>query len=233
MRSLRLAPRAAELRRGAAPPAKRRVGFALALGLSALAAGIGLTLAHAPTTVARSNRAPVGEQLLAGTRTPTVYCQGGELLPRGTSALRIWLSAVSGPRVTVAVTAQGRSVTGGSRGSEWIGGSVTVPVRPLSYTVSGASVCVSFAVSDETVYVQGNRTPPASATREEGQPIAGRMWIEYLHPGARSWASLISSTARRLGLGRAFSGLWVVFFVLALLSAIVIASCGLVLRELH
>ena len=196
----------------------RRVRIALVAGLTLLAIAIGSTLAHAPMTVARTNKiAGQPEEAIASSKEGSSYCEPGETLPRGTSALRIWLDAVYGPRVTVEVSADGRPITSGVRGSGWVGGSVTVPVRALPRTVSGTRVCVSFAAQDETVVVQGN---------------SGRMWIEYLRPGSSSWASLVSSTARRMGLGRAGAGSWVVFVALALLAAVVVLASRLVLGEL-
>jgi hypothetical protein len=211
----------------------RRVKLALALGLTGVAIAIGLALMHAPMTVARTNRiADQPEEPIASSRESASYCQSGETLPRGTSALRIWLDAVYGPRVAVEVTADGHAVTGGERESGWVGGSVTIPVKPLSRDVAAATVCVSFPLLDETVIVQGNATPATVATREDGQPLAGRMWIEYLRSGGRSWASLVTSTARRMGLGRAAPGIWVALAALALLAAIVTLASRLLLEEL-
>ncbi len=211
----------------------RRVTVALVAGLTLLAITICLILAHAPMTVAGTNR-PDGqpEEPIGSSHEYNSYCQTGETLPQGTSALRIWLDTIYGPRVAVAVSSQGRRLTSGGRGSGWVGGSVTVPVRPLPRPVSDATVCVSFRVRDETVVVQGNPTPAASATREYGQPLSGRMWIEYLHPGERSWASLLSSTARRMGLGRAAAGIWVVFLAVGLAASVILLAARLVVKEL-
>jgi hypothetical protein len=212
----------------------RPVKLALVLGLVAVAVAIGATLAHAPTTVARTNK-PSGqpEEPVASAQQSTSYCQPNELLPRGTTALRVWLDAAYGPRVAVEVSVNGHRLTGGSRGSGWVGGSVTVPVTALSHAAAGVTVCISFQLRDETIVVQGSQTPTAGAVREDGQPLAGRMWIEYLRPGQRSWASLLASTARHMALGRAAGGIWVVFAALGLLAAVVVLAGRLVLRELR
>jgi hypothetical protein len=211
----------------------RRVTIALAAGLTLLAITIGLILAHAPMMVAGTNR-PAGqsEEPIATSQEHNSYCQAGETLPQGTSALRVWLDAIYGPHVEVAVSAQGRRLTSGERGSGWVGGSVTIPVKPLPHAVSGATVCVSFRVRDETVALQGNVTPAASATREDGQALPGRMWIEYLRPGEHSWSSLLASTARRMGLGRAAAGVWVVFLAIGLAAAVILLAAMLVVKEL-
>jgi hypothetical protein len=211
----------------------RRVTVALVVGLTLLAITIGLILAHGPMMVAGTNR-PDGqpEEAIAASHEYSSYCQAGETLPQGTSALRVWLDTIYGPRVEVAVSSHGRHLTGGKRGSGWVGGSVTVPVKPLPRTVSGVTVCVSFRVRDETVVVQGNETPAASATREGGRALPGRMWIEYLRPGERSWASLVAATARRMGLGRAAAGTWIVFLAIGLVVAVVLLTAMVVVKEL-
>lgn len=198
----------------------RSVKVALAAGLTLLALAIGLTLLGSPMSVARTNR-PAGqpEEPVASTKQSNRYCQADEVLPGGTSALRIWLEAAAGPRVSVAVYARGRLITGGQRGSDWIGGSVTVPVRPLAHAASPATVCVSFALHDETVVVQGSTGPV-------------RMWIEYLRPGTRSWLSLAGEVVRHMGFGRAAAGTWIVFLALALLLAAAGLASRLLVREM-
>jgi hypothetical protein len=198
----------------------RSVKVALAAGLTLLALAIGVTLLGSPTSVARTNR-PAGqpEEPVATTTQSARYCEAGEVLPSGTSALRIWLEAAAGPRVIVAVYAKGRLITGGQRGSDWIGGAVTVPVQPLAHTASPVTVCVSFALRDETVIVQGSTAPL-------------HMWIEYLRPGTRSWLSLTGEVVRHMGLGRAGAGIWVVLLALALLLAAAGLASRLLVKEM-
>jgi hypothetical protein len=211
----------------------RDVRVALAAGLALLAAAVVLVLLHSPAVVARANRlASATIEPIASTTRGATYCQAHELLPAGTSAVRVWLDAAYGPRVKVTVSAGGRPATSGARGSGWTGGSVTVPLRTLPRALSSAVLCVSFALRDETIIVQGSRAPAASAARAGRRALAGRMTIEYLRPGERTWASLIASTARRMGLGRAVAGLWIVFVALALLAAVAAVTAAAVLREL-
>lgn len=134
--------------------------------------------------------------------------------------------------MSVLVTSDGRMIASGQRGAGWTGGSVTVPVRPLSQTVSGVVVCASFRLRDETIVVQGNTAPAASSAYDGGEAIGGRMWIEYLKPGELSWASLIPTVVRHMGFGRAAAGSWVVFLALALVACIAILTARLVSREL-
>ncbi len=79
----------------------------------------------------------------------------------------------------------------------------------------------------------GRTTPPAEATFGGTKPLPGRISIEYLQPGRRSWWSLALSVARRLGLGRAAAGTGNALLVLALALAVLTLSSWLVVRDLR
>jgi Predicted membrane protein (DUF2142) len=211
----------------------RGVKIALGAGLALLVLAIVLTLSQSPLSVIAGNKLPGRPAVpIANTDRGASYCQSQEALPRATSAIRIWLYAAIGPRVNVEVSSEGRTITSGSRGSAWTGGSVTVPVKPLSRTVSGVTVCVSFRLHGESIYVGGNATPAAHGAREGQYALKGRVWIEYLRPGTRSWASMIPEVARHMGLGRAGTGTWIVFVALALLAAAGVLASRLLLGEM-
>jgi hypothetical protein len=206
----------------------RRVEIALVAGLTLLAIAIGLTLLRSPTVVAATNKPPglLEEEQLSSTRSGTRYCQAGETLPRGTSAIRIGLSASIGPNVKLVVSAGGRTLASGEADSGWTGWVVAVPVKPLPHTVSGVTICASFRTANETLVLLGTKARGAIPARENGRPLAGRMSIEYLRPSTRSWASSVASVAHNMGLGRAWAGTWIVFLALALLASV----AGLVSR---
>jgi len=210
----------------------RPVKVALAAGLTLLAVAIAATLVHAPMVIAHKNGTPQAEDRIATAAHSVTYCQANELVPRGTTAIRLSLAADTGPRVRVSVSAGGRVITGGTQGSGWTGRVVTVPLKPLAHTMPAATVCVSLAPRDERVTVFGEDTERAIAARDGRHTLAGRMWLEYLHPGSRSWASLIPSTARRMGLGRTPAGTWNALLAFELLAAVAILSSTLVLKEL-
>jgi hypothetical protein len=208
------------------------VRIALAAGLALLLAGLALTLTGAPARVASSNKVPGRETAIASTQHGASYCQDRELLPRGISAIRVWLDAAAGPRVSVDVYSHERLIASGTRGSNWTGTAVTIPVKALPEAVTGTTVCVTFSLHDETIIVQGRAAPAAIAARDDRNPLAGRMWVEYLRPGTRSWLAQILEVARRMGLGRAPTGTWVALAALALLLAAIALASRLLLREL-
>jgi hypothetical protein len=210
----------------------REVRMALFAGLMLLVIAIGFALARSPMSVARRNGTPTHEERIAYTTTGASYCQADELLPSGTTAIRLWMLAFAGPRVRVVVYSAGRKITGGERGSGWTSREVTVPLKPLPRAVSGVTVCSSFPLHDESISVFGEATAPAIAAHDETRALPGRMWIEYLRPGTRSWASLTPSILSRMGFGRAASGIGIVLLALALLASVAVLASRLVLREL-
>jgi hypothetical protein len=209
-----------------------RVRVALGAGFAVMAGALLLVLSGSPATVASSNKVPGTETAIASTNRSASYCQAREQLPARTSAIRVWLDAAAGPRVALTVSAGGRVLTSGVRGSNWIGSSVTVPVKPLPHTIAGTTVCVSFQLHDEIVIVQGKAAAPAVAAYTGSGPLAGRMWIEYLRPGKRSWLAQAREVVRRIGLGRDPAGAWIALVALAMLVGAVALASRLLMREL-
>jgi hypothetical protein len=210
------------------------VKIALAAGLTLLAIGIGLTLLRSPLSVAATDKPPgLLEEQLSRTRSGTRYCQPGETLPRDTSVIRIGLSASLGPHVSLVVSSKGRTITRGEADSGWTGWVLAVPVRPLPRAISGVTICASFRVAHETLVLLGKKTRAADSASGDGRSLGGRMSIEYLRPGGSSWASLVSSVARNMGLGRAWAGMGIVLVALALLAAVVVLASSFVLLEMR
>jgi hypothetical protein len=191
--------------------------LALGVGLTVLAVAIVAVMSRSPPVVSRTNAAPIGGPIATVSRDFET-CQAEELLPAGTTGIRLSLEALLGPPVLVRVFHQGALLTSGSVGAGWSRQSVTIPVTPLRSAVADASVCFSVAASDETVYVKGSVAGASDAGTD------GRARIEYLRPGTRSWWALAPSIARRMALGRSPSGMWLVWGVLSamlMLTAIV------------
>lgn len=211
-----------------------RIRAALVAGVVLIAAAGAWTLSRAPQIVTRSNYG-FTHKTIAATETPAGACQGGETLPHGTSAIRLALTAVVGPQVSVRVLSGSRLLATGTHGAGWEGGSVTVPVRSTAgeRSLVPASICFSLSQLNGPVEMLGVRTRHDAALGQEGKRLPGRVRIEYLRPSGRSWWSTALATVRRLGLGRAASGTWNALLVAALASALIALSCWLVARELR
>jgi hypothetical protein len=210
-----------------------RIGLALVAGLLLIALAAGVTLSHAPLVLAQENSASFPHTTVARTTIPTGACQTGEVLPQGTAAIRLGLTTVLGPKVTVRVLTASRLLAQGVHGPGWEGASVTVPVRPLAQTFAPVRVCFQLSLLNGPVSMLGWHTGHAVAAIAEAKPLPGRMHIEYLRPARESWWSMASSTARRLGLGRAASGTWNALLVMALAVALIVLSSWLLKRELR
>ncbi|HTA98785.1 MAG TPA: hypothetical protein VK730_14230 [Solirubrobacteraceae bacterium] len=205
--------------------------FALIAGLLILVLALVVVLSGSPVVLARTNGV-LEKEKFAEVYNAAGACQSGEVLPAGTSAIRLGLESGVGPRLHVTVSSGTHTLTAGAVGSGWISATVTVPVRPVSRTVANVRVCFAFGRTGERVALIGSPTSPTVAARaSEGLALPGRITIEYLRPGNDSWWSLTHDVARRMGLGRAPSGGWIVLLLLAFMGAIVTVSSWLVLRE--
>jgi hypothetical protein len=203
----------------------RSTRFALAVGLIAVAAALGVVLSRPPLTVAGSNGIPA-QPSVALLRHGRVICQTSPTLPAGTTAIRISLFANVGPSLHLRVLSGSKLVTSGARAAGWgTDATVTVPVSPIAHAVSPARICMTIGPTAETIQVNGERiTTHAGAHRT-------LLRFEYLRPGQRSWLSIASDVAARLGLARA-SGAWVAYAALAAMIAVFALASRLILREL-
>jgi len=206
-----------------------RVALIVALGLVAIA--VGVLLSGSPPSVTRANAPMLDATTLGTLGGGAEICQGGELLPRETSAIRVWLEAVIGPPLTLVARSGSRVLTGGRREAGWSTGSVTIPVSPTPRTSPDVTICVRIGRTRERVGVRGVGSPPRYAAYNAGhEPSAGRVTIEYLRPGNSSWWSLARTVARHMGLGHALSGIWVSSLALAIVAAIVATMALLLVR---
>jgi hypothetical protein len=204
---------------------------ALAGGLALLLAAICLTLTGAPARVLSNNAVALSGEVGA-LHGPRTVCQPEGALPAGISAVRLTLESVIGPQVSLAASSQGRIVLSGARGSGWTGADVTVPVDPGDAGGPGTTLCVTVGQGREPVLMLGSGSGPALAATGDGTALGGRVRVEYLGAGRRSWWSLALPVARRLGLGRAPSGTWVAGLILALMAAVAALASWLLVREL-
>jgi hypothetical protein len=212
--------------------AEQRIKVAIAIGLALLAVAVALTLTAAPASLARRNTRE--DRVLGNVSHPASYCQAGEALPRGVTAIRVHMFAEYGPPVAVTLSARGRALARGRQRAGWTGGAVTVALGALSHGVSGATLCVALSLNgDETVSLLGEQRPPALAAHAAYSTLPGRITVEYLRAGGSSWWSLLAEVARRAGLGHAPSGTWGVALLVVLMAAVLALCSALLVRELE
>jgi hypothetical protein len=221
----------------------KSVKITLAVGVALIAVAMAFTLTRSPPSVLRGSWHGSEAELGAPTGDAAV-CQDNEVLPAGTTAVRLAMWAFVGAHVRVVAYDGTQVLTEGSRGPDWTSTSVTVPVRPVRSTASGVRLCLAVGPNSEPILILGDNAPPAesavglpanapaprSVSLEE--KLSGRMHVEYLGSGAGSWWSRISSVAQHVGLGRAYSGTWIAAMIGALMIAVGAFALRLTLREI-
>ncbi|HEX5853863.1 MAG TPA: hypothetical protein VFY36_12315 [Solirubrobacteraceae bacterium] len=211
---------------------KARIKAVLATGLSLTAVATSVVLAQSPSVVVATNKVRPQTTIYVTSYEETI-CQAGETLRAGVSAIRLWLNAAIGPRVTVAVFDGSKLIAGGTRAAGWYGTTVTVPVRSVRRDYSNTRVC--FRVSSINGYVQavGRETLPRLAGTSEGLTLPGRISIAYLSPSRQSWLARAGAVIRHIGFGRAASGTWIVYPIAALMLAAIALASWTVVRNLE
>jgi Predicted membrane protein (DUF2142) len=198
---------------------------ALIAGLALIAAAAALTLSRAPLVLTGTNSVAEAE-VIAATRGPFSACQSGEVIPQGTTAVRLWLEANIMSSLRVRVLAGSRTVAVGSRAGGELEKVATVAITRVPRTLEHAQLCFSITRSVQGVELLGG--PPSR--RVSGEP-ANKLRVEYLRSGPSSWWSLIGPVARRLGMGRAPAGSWVALIPLALMGLAVLLVSGTIVRQ--
>jgi hypothetical protein len=184
-------------------------------------------LLQSPARVIASNSVTV-EGELGPVESGTEVCQAEERLPASTQALRVSVAAYLGPAVSLTVRREGTIIARGHHSAEWVSGSLTFPLSPEIRTATNATICLTRDRRDLALGLLGGVSRPAVAATSNGTPLAGRLRVEYLAHGRRSWFSLAHTVVRRMGLGHSPGGTWVVLLVLAMMAA----ACALAARLL-
>lgn len=207
------------------------IRLVLATGLLLIGLAVVAVLSRSPATLAQTNGIPLATTLVH-TGHPTRACQSGETLPRETSALRLALFSMLGPRITVRAYAGSQIVTQGAQHGGWDGTDIVVPVRRVPRTTGPVTVCLQLDTVDSEVSLLGAGAPGATLT-VGGRALPDRMRIEYLRPGRATWWSYAGTIVRNIGFGHALSGGLNVVLALELATAVLALSSWLILRDLR
>jgi hypothetical protein len=208
-----------------------RIRIAIAIALTLTLIAVGISLARSPLVVAGTDGTPLPEEV-GETSVPTTVCQSEETVPQGTTAIRVSLLSLLGPRLTLQAKAGGQLITSGELGYGWTGAVVAIPVRRVASTYTHVTVCIAMAKRQQLVNLRGFHTKFAPATSEGGQVLPGRLRFEYLRPDKRSWLSLARPTARLMGLTVGGGGGIVVVLLMLVMSTTALSS-WLLMRNLR
>jgi hypothetical protein len=209
-----------------------RIKIVLAAGLALIAVATVAVLLHSPRTVAATNGVAPTTALVSASENAQA-CQANETIPAGTTAIRLQIVATTGPRVSVQVRQGRRLLANGTLAPPWYGAVVTVPIAEIEHAVRHATVCFQLSNLSGLVQAYGSPTPPARAAQAGGKPLPGRIAINYLRRGPRSWLSLAGSIAEHMELGRAASGSAIVVVIAALAAAAIALGAWTANRELR
>lgn len=182
----------------------------LAVGLLALAGGIAATLSHAGVRPESTNDAVI-KTLLGTLKGAHRVCQGDELIPAGTTAIRV--SAVHdgtpAPMMAAAVLREPTltTIAAGSAPSS-LSEATIVPVHPAVARETAGRVCLRFRTHGQAAAISfyGVSAEEALGAADGGAPLGGRVRFEYLRSGAESWWSFAPTVVERIGRGHAWSG---------------------------
>jgi hypothetical protein len=207
-----------------------RIRATIAIGFALIIVAVGVGLARSPLVRAGTDGTPLSGEVGA-TSVPTTICQGEETVPAGTTTIRLSMLSLLGPRIKLVARAGGQVVSTGQIGYGWTGSVVSIPVSRVRGTHSHASICATLAKRRQLVNVRGMNTQISPAINGNA-PMTGRMNIEYLRPDNKSWLSLVTPTARRIGLNIGGGG-GIVLVPFLLLMSIAAVSSWLLVRDLR
>jgi len=207
-----------------------RIRLTIAIAFALIVVAIGVGLARSPLVRAGTDGTALSGEVGA-TAVPTTICQGEETVPAGTTVIRASMLSLLGPRIKLVARSGSQTVTTGEIGYGWTGSVVSIPVHRVSGAHSHTTICMSLAKRRQLVNVRGMNTKTSPAVNGKA-PMAGRMGIEYLRPDNKSWASLLTPTARRIGLNVGGGAAIVLLPLLLLLSTAALTS-WLLVRDLR
>jgi hypothetical protein len=210
----------------------RLTRWVLVSGMASIAVGVAVILASTPLALSSTNGIRTRADLITAESAGSV-CQRGESLPGSTRAIRLTMTAIIGPRVSLKVFSGSRVVAHGTTGTGWSGSTVSVPVNALPTAYSPVELCVYISQLNGEVEFNGRPSEADAAIANGKTTIRGRVGVEYLRSGRQSWLSLLPSMARHLGLGRAPGGTWMAFVAALLTAALAVVASVLLLRELR
>jgi hypothetical protein len=203
----------------------------LGAGTLALLVALVATLSHGAQRRSGTNGVLPASFIATGDAGAT-FCQQDELLPAGTGALRVWLSAQSPPAARVSITLRHRgAVLDRTTAEGWAGVFAEVPIRRTARDLEDVDVC--FRIERGPVTLVGGPTPANTGSlRTGGREVDSAIPIEYLRRGRESWWSYAPLVVRRMGLGRGdWGGTWVIGLIAALAVASLVLTARLVLRH--
>jgi hypothetical protein len=204
-------------------------GRALICGVLAvlmLAAGLAVILSHEGTR--RSGTNGVFAQATMSVPGGLTACQGREVVPADTSAVRIGGVTTVPPIVTL--RQRGRLLDSIPAVVDLRAETIEAPVRNVRHEIAGVQVCLTLRAPG--VLARGPTPPQTESVTIERRFAGSSLTIDYLRPARTSWWAFAATVAERIRDGHAAGGLWIVWLCAALLLASLSLTAWIVLRTL-
>ncbi len=193
----------------------------VAAGLLVVVVALTLVLLHTGHRRSGSNLVPNGA-FVTGLGTGQQVCQGEELLPADTSAVRVTIGTYGRPGPPVAVTiGNARGVlTSGFLAAGWRQGVVEIPVRHVSRATYGARICLRNS-GPGFIALAGDAPDPGYTLEVDGKPLGAQIRYDYMRPGRESWLEMLPAIVHRSTIAKAWfvrNWAWAAALVLMLLA---------------
>ena len=185
-----------------------------------------VVLTHSSERLSGTNLAPNGAYI-EGLGNGQEACQGEELLPADTAALRMTIGTYGKPGPALTVTfmgPDGRLLTTGGLKQGWHEGVVRIPIRHVSEATAGTRFCLRNGGAP--IALAGDAPDPGFQLQVAGKTIESqRLRLDYMRPGSESWFALVPTIVHRFGVAKAGwvqGWAWLAVVVL-MLTAVVLA----------
>lgn len=178
-----------------------------AVGVVALLVTFGIALTAREPRLSGSNYTPP-EAFVTAVQPGQQACQGSELLPGDTAAVRLTIGTYGrpGPPLTLTATGPaGRTLTRGVLGAGWRQGVVRIPVRRVTSATNDVRLCVGVAPPPRgSAIALGGNVQPGEEIEVGGRSFQGvRVRVDYLRPDRESWYELLPTIVHRFSIAKA------------------------------
>lgn len=174
-----------------------------ALGLAAIAAVLVVVLGQKAQRRSGTNLTPNGA-FVASLSAGQQVCQGRELLPADTSALRATIGSYGkpGPPLSVRLTgARGELLSSGSLAAGWREGVVQIELTHVGRAHEEVRLCLRNR-GTAPIAIAGALPDPGFVMDVAGRPVEGRLRFDYMRPGRESWYQLLPTIVYRSTLAK-------------------------------
>jgi hypothetical protein len=132
-------------------------------------------------------------------------CQGAELLPADTAAVRTTITAfghASPPLQLVFTASTGRVLSSGALAAGWRAGVVQIPIGYVAHASEGTTACLR-NLGPAPIAIAGAYPDPQNHMTVGRTSVEGRLRYDYFRRGHESWWQLLPTIAYRWTLAKA------------------------------